>query len=159
MGRAPKPLAERFWPKVEKSGPIVQADLGSCWVWTGFCAKYNGYGKMHVDTEAGKRSFVAHRVSWTLHFGEIPDGKEVLHRCDNPPCVRPDHLLIGTHTDNMRDMSAKGRSAAAALTAGQVREIRAALARGERKSTVADRFGTSRQNMTSIANGSSWRWV
>ncbi len=147
-------MARRFWSKVDKSGPVVRSELGPCWVWTGFCAKYNGYGKLRVKNGA----LVAHRVSWELHFGAIPDGKKVLHRCDNPPCIRPDHLLIGTHEDNMRDMSVKGR-ASARLTADQVREIRAALARGEKKSALAARFGTSQQNMTSIAKGSSWRWV
>ena len=88
-------LADRLWNRVRKGS--------SCWTWTG--ATQHGYGYIG---ENGK-ILRTHRVSWTLHHGPIPDGLCVLHHCDNPPCVRPSHLFLGTHTDNMKDMVSKGR--------------------------------------------------
>lgn len=67
-----------------------------------------GYGSFTLDGSLGE-SVAAHRFSWELHFGEVPDGMYVLHKCDNPPCVRPDHLFLGTQSDNMYDMWDKGR--------------------------------------------------
>ncbi|MGW2169160.1 HNH endonuclease signature motif containing protein [Streptomyces sp. NPDC001705] len=93
---APRP--ELFWPK-------VQWTRDGCWEW-GASRHRNGYGQFHLP---GKRHALAHRASWLLLFGPIPDGLHVLHRCDNRPCVRPDHLFLGTRVDNMQDMAAKGR--------------------------------------------------
>lgn len=96
--------AERFWEKVQKSE--------SCWLWTAARTRA-GYGKMGVYDGLVNRTVETHRVSWEIHHGAIPDGLWVLHNCpdgDNPLCVRPDHLWLGTHTDNMRDMLAKGRA-------------------------------------------------
>lgn len=78
--------------------------------WVGDCLVYpptkrDGYGRIRVD---GK-SWLAHRFSWVLANGPIPEGMYVCHRCDNPPCINPEHLFLGTQTDNMRDMAAKGR--------------------------------------------------
>ena len=93
--RAPKPLDFGFWEKVDKHAE------GGCWVWTGTRQVF-GYG-------ISLRYRLAHRVSWEIANGPIPDGLWVLHRCDNPPCVNPAHLFLGTQTENMRDMTAKGR--------------------------------------------------
>jgi hypothetical protein len=87
---------DRFWSKVDKSG--------ECWLWTKAHMK-NGYG----ETFANGHVLYTHRVAYELTYGSVPDGLFVCHRCDNPGCVRPDHLFAGTHTDNMRDMIAKGR--------------------------------------------------
>lgn len=95
---APRPAEERFWSKVSKSD--------GCWTWTGH-SNARGYGQVSDDA---RRLQYAHRFSWALHHGPIPDGLLVMHVCDNPPCVRPDHLTLGTHEDNMRDMVSKGRS-------------------------------------------------
>ena len=89
-------LTARFWPKVDKSG--------ACWLWT--AAARNGYGQLRV----GARIIQSHRVSWELHHGPIPEGLHVLHTCDNPSCVNPDHLWLGTHGENMADRDAKGRN-------------------------------------------------
>jgi hypothetical protein len=87
---------ERFWDKVDRSG--------DCWVWTG-ARRGKGYGDFWY---AGK-SVAAHRFSYELHVGPIADGLLTCHHCDNRRCVRPNHLFLGTHTDNMRDAKAKGR--------------------------------------------------
>lgn len=93
-----QPELERFWDKVKKTD--------SCWIWIGAKAN-NGYGALH---RSGNHSKIirAHRLSWEVHFGPIPEGLEVLHRCDNPPCVRPDHLHLGTQADNHKDRVAHG---------------------------------------------------
>ena len=93
------PLVDRFWARVEKTA--------TCWNWTG-ARLPKGYGMI------GARSWrdgwqCAHRVSWELHFGAIPDGLHCLHRCDNPPCVNPAHLWLGTNADNAADRDSKGR--------------------------------------------------
>lgn len=75
-----------------------------CWLWTGYCDS-KGYGIAGFKGKARK----AHRVSFELTFGPIPAGAHVLHSCDNPPCVNPHHLHLGTHTDNMREKVARGR--------------------------------------------------
>lgn len=91
-----QPLRVRFWSKVKKSD--------QCWEWQGANVP-KGYG---IIGKNGRNQY-AHRVSWELHKGIIPKGLLVCHHCDNPKCVRPDHLFVGTHQDNLRDMSRKGR--------------------------------------------------
>lgn len=97
-------LAKRFWAKVDRNGPVLLAELGPCWVWTAADIE-TGYGLLKV---AGKLAY-AHRTSWILEHGEIPPGLCVLHRCDNPPCVRPAHLFLGRKKDNTTDARRKGR--------------------------------------------------
>lgn len=92
-----KSTADRFWAKVNKTN--------TCWNWTAVVK--GGYGDFFVSTERGRSA--AHRFSYEQAHGQIPPGMKVCHRCDNMLCVRPDHLFLGTQSDNIRDMYAKGR--------------------------------------------------
>lgn len=152
-GRNRVPLEERFWEKVKKS------DHG-CWEWT--ACKVFGYGKIGLGS--GNGSAQAHRVSWEIHFGPIPNGLHVCHRCDNPGCVRPDHLFLGTAADNMRDMTTKGRRALgpkmrSPLTAEAVSEIVSRVRAGEEQKRLATEYGVSRATVCRIANGLRWAHV
>jgi len=95
---------QRFWFKVEKTD-----DGDGCWLWTGFRNR-GGYGLIGI-CEGGKTvaSISASRQAWIFTHGPIPDGLQVCHHCDNPPCVRPDHLFLGTGKQNIQDAVSKGR--------------------------------------------------
>ncbi len=95
----------RFWDKVNKDGPIHPLLKTKCWLWTGSTFK-SGYGQFCIHPKNVK----AHRYSWELYTGVVPDYC-VLHRCDNPICVNPEHLFLGTHKDNSDDMKSKDRQA------------------------------------------------
>lgn len=105
-----------------------------------------GYGRFMIE----RREELAHRAAWMLHVGEIPAGMLVLHSCDNPPCVRPDHLFLGTHAVNTADMMRKGRCKTTKLTDEQVREIRALRAAGIRLRVIAERFRVATSTVSDI---------
>ncbi len=94
---------ERFWKKVNFDGR-AHPTLGCCWEWTA-STYHTGYGKFRI----GDSESAAHRVAWMLVFGEIPEGKMVLHKCDNRKCIRPSHLFLGNALINLHDAIAKGR--------------------------------------------------
>lgn len=147
---------ERFWSKSRRGGP------GECWVWTA-ALDDGGYG---VFGMCHSKVISAHRFAYLLERGPIRDGLNVLHRCDNRPCVNPDHLFLGTQADNMRDMAQKGRGGKAKargaqhwnarLTADDVRAIRAYPA-GAMAREIAERFGVSRMTVIAIRNGRLWK--
>jgi len=156
--RKHRPVAERFWDKVEKTE--------SCWLWRG--SKTNkGYGEMNTggDHSRNQNEFV-HRLSWVLHFGPIPDGLNVLHHCDTPLCVRPDHLFLGTQADNMHDCKVKGRARGpsfkgeehpmAKLTVQDVREIRGSA---QSCRVMAARFNVVYTHISSIRRRKTWRHI
>lgn len=149
-GPKPKPLADRFWPKVAKAGP------DDCWLW---CAGKNrdGYGNFSLS---GGHSALAHRASWFLAHGTWPD-LQVLHRCDTPCCVNPAHLFLGTQQENMQDMFKKGRDSRgerhpiSKLSDEQVTAIRIAVTK--KTKDLAIQFGISESQVLRIRNGTSWR--
>lgn len=152
-------ITERFWPYVNKTD--------ACWLWTGG-TRGHGYGQMHHSWNGGaKKNIAAHRASWEIHNGPIPAGLQVLHRCDVPLCVNPEHLFLGTRKDNMIDMTAKRRRVGpsgerhhnAKLTEADVREIRRLFAAGAACRALARRYGLSRNTMTNVVRGETWKHV
>lgn len=116
------PTKHRFWRGVDKSGPIHPGLKTRCWLWTAFTDRR--YGKIIAFGEQ-----FAHRVSWVIHFGPVPNGLCVLHHCDNPSCVNPKHLFLGTQQDNMTDMNIKGRHSKGETHGSKTRPEK--VARGE----------------------------
>ncbi len=155
-----RPVEERFWEKVNKTE--------SCWLWTGATCN-GGYGYFAI-MKPKKHCVVAHRFAWELVIGPITEeGIEVCHNCptgDNPLCVRPDHMFLGTQKDNLVDAVDKGRmdsgenSYQAKLTNDQVRAIRAEYALGNRtQRSFAIQYGVCFQTMNNLLRGRIWRRV
>jgi ribosome-binding protein aMBF1 (putative translation factor) len=156
-GVAKVSLSERFWSKVDK-----RTD-NECWLWTG--ATYvQGYG--YLAGTRGEKQFKAHRLSYELNKGRIPEGMDVCHECDNPPCVNPTHLWLGTRGDNNRDRSNKGRgrenrqwgadNPRAKITIKEVNEIREMVARGVSQTAVAAEFDIKQPQVSRIIRGIAW---
>lgn len=129
----------------------------SCWEIQGCGVGPNGYGQ--IDLGGGKRAYT-HRLAWELANGRaVPAGLRVLHSCDNPRCVNPAHLSIGTQRDNIRDSIRKGRFncfGRQKLNADQVREIRVLAKAGVRQRDLARRFGVAAHTVSGIVNGTAW---
>lgn len=143
----------RFWSRVER-GP-------RCWLWRGSVTGSLGYGQFGLMTAGAhpvQKNVYAHRLAWALSHGPIPGGQHVLHSCDVPRCVNPEHLFLGTQKSNMEDAARKGRLHAARpgkqkLTSTQVADIRTAAARGERQIDLARAFGVSESCISQIVKG------
>jgi len=142
---------ERFWQKVHKTD--------RCWLWIG--GKFgSGYGAFN---DRNRKPQGAHRISWLFHFGEIPSGLLVCHHCDNPICVRPDHLFVGTEKDNQVDRVRKGRGGIgerngnSKLTTEKVKLMRQKLAAGATTTMVAKEFGVSQEMASYIRLNRYWK--
>jgi hypothetical protein len=142
--------------------------ISHCWEWRG--SKRNGYGRMIVGsrTDGTRKSVSTHRVSYEIVYGEIPAGMEVCHKCDNPSCVNPNHLFIGTRQDNIDDRERKGRNVVltgeeqkrSKLTKKAVKDARWERAyKGTSYQKLADRYGVSKKTMMSAINGVTWKCV
>jgi hypothetical protein len=151
-----RPVQERFWEKVHKS-----TDPSDCWTWLAG-RNHWGYGTFGIN----RHSFLAHRVAWEMKNGPIPLGVCVLHRCDNRPCLNPDHLFLGTQTENVRDMDEKGRrkpprgerNASSRLKASDIPEIRLLYGKLSGPKT-GERFGVSSSTIYKVWHGEKWQWV
>lgn len=164
--RVDGPIEYRFWAKLNKNGPPHPDYDEPCWVWGSGC-----YGVLVVG-RCGKKKVYAHRYSWEIHNGEIPDGLCVLHGCDNPGCCNPSHLFLGTRKDNNEDRHAKGRSGdhrgslngRVKLTEKDVRQIKRLYpsVKGQGKGGyryLARRFGVSPAAIRFIIIGRNWSHV
>lgn len=158
MGVRTRTREERFWEKVDEGAP------DECWEWTARRHK-QGYGLLSEWDGSRRSRLLAHRVSWEIANGPIPAGLCVLHRCDNPPCVNPRHLFLGTQVDNNLDRHLKGRTACgenaprARLSAEDVREIRRRCSAGESRQAVGKEFGICHRHVGSIVRRELWRSV
>lgn len=150
---------DKFWSSVAKGA--------GCWEWQGAKLPRSGYG-VAINTKIERRyvTIYAHRMSYELHIGPIPSGLYVCHHCDNPACVRPDHLFLGTPQDNMRDRDAKQRQSCgtryphAKLTDDIVRSMRKRYAAGEvNQRQLSVELGVSGPSISRTLAGKSWKHV
>ncbi len=151
MAYKARPVTDRFWEKVKKTT--------DCWIWTAAAQPF-GYGKFVV--KKGSSPVGAHRLSYEMEIGPIPEGMQVLHRCDNPACVKPDHLFLGTQADNIRDMRGKGRwkykardqsgerNPNSILTNAEVAAMLQDLSNGGRPVSVARKYGIQYRTLWAI---------
>lgn len=138
-GRTVPKIEDRFWPCVEKSE--------RCWEWQG-TKTAAGYGVVHWHS---KRLY-AHRVSYELHYGKISPKDHILHRCDNPGCVNPGHLFLGTPLANTHDAIKKGRLPGTCLSGGDVEMIRKLFAMGSSQAEITRAFRVHQSTISRIVN-------
>ncbi len=148
---------DRFWNKVDTR------DKEECWNWQGAIQAIQSKGYGSVGISKGKTA-LTHRVAYEISTGEIPKGKMVLHKCDNRGCVNPNHLYLGTHQDNMKDMVERDRQARgerngrSRLTNEDVKNIRRNYGTGNHtQKQVADQFGVSISSIRKILSEEYWK--
>ena len=145
---------QRFWSK-------VQPEASGCWTWTA-ARSPRGYGRFGWAMNDVR---MAHRVAWELLYGPIPPGLFACHSCDNPPCVRPSHIFIGSNQDNVNDKVSKGRQSRGEthgrhkLSEADARYIKSAVAFGVEQRALADQFGVSQAIVSLIVRGKKWTWL
>jgi hypothetical protein len=147
-------VLHRFFSKVKKTH--------SCWEWKS-SINNKGYGQFHLD---GK-TVLASRLSWKIHYGEFPEGFFVLHKCDNPRCVRPDHLFLGNALENTLDAISKNRLKNPPLHLGEFQHLSKLSEEKVRKirsskktiSSLASEFGVSFQTVWKVSKRLTWRHV
>jgi hypothetical protein len=150
--RRTKPPSQRFWSYVNKG------DEEKCWLWKGDCDS-KGYGRIGFGGHSGPK-ISAHRLSWTIHNGVIPEELCVLHKCDTPLCVNPNHLFLGTQADNCADMARKGRQPNPRLKEKQVLEIRELYKQGGiTQEKLSKRYGVCPANISFIVNNIKWKHI
>lgn len=145
---------------------IKRKVVNDCWVWTGPTNK-NGYGFISWGQKGYKKKRVVPRIAYTIWKGEIPDKMSVMHSCDNPLCFNPDHLLIGTHYENMQDRNRKGRNnpkfgsntKASKLIEENIIAIRNMRAEGKKLKYIAEIFNVSDANISDICKRKTWKHV
>jgi hypothetical protein len=138
-GKTPLNINDQFWPYIEKTE--------ACWIWRGTrtAARYG------IISRRGERIY-AHRLSYELHYGKIPPNRHILHECDNPSCVNPKHLFLGTPLTNTHDAIKKGRKPGGCLTDKDVEEIRELARSGISQSEIARFFGVCQPHINRIIN-------
>jgi hypothetical protein len=155
INRKHAPRRYTHWQKLKFHGwteVLRVPELGECW--ESRAPEKGPY--RYVSSRAVPLS--AHRVSYEHHKGPIPEGMLVRHRCDNPPCVNPEHLEVGTPLENMMDAVQRNRHAHT-LSEAQVREIKAKLADNHQMKPLAREYGVTRSTIRKIARGETWKWV
>jgi hypothetical protein len=161
ISQASPSFAKRFWAKVHKTD--------GCWLWTGARLQFKkrwSYGSIGLGPR-GAGTIPAHRASWEMVHGPVPDGLCVLHKCDNQACVRPDHLFVGTQLTNVRDMEAKGRGRkahgeshyASKLSEDAVAQIRQKYADGMAGPALGREYGVSHTLIYAIVKRVVWAHV
>jgi hypothetical protein len=142
-------IIERFWSKVEVRGE------DECWEWQG-ARNSDGYGNMAISKGKWDKG---HRISYLLHYGDIPNGQCVCHTCDNRSCCNPRHLWLGTHLENMDDMTRKKRAWGTKLNEEDVRQMRVLVENGLSQVEVGEMFSISHAQVNRIINRKCWKLV
>ena len=147
------PWPERFWNKVDKNGPVIRPELGPCWIWVGTLIR-GGYGMVrHPETH---KMVPAHRTAFEIENGRMDKKFDCCHKCDNPPCVRPNHLFAGTGFDNLRDAVSKERHSHK-LNWVKVRAIRWLQELGLSQIEIAPIFGVDKSMISRVVTRQSWQ--
>ena len=143
-------ILDRFWAKVKKSD--------GCWEWTAY-KNEKGYGRFLWPKSGHRSMMMAHRFSYIVHYGAFDESLFILHKCDNPSCVNPEHLFTGTHQDNVRDMLEKGRDTQRKLTESDVIKIRGLAENGTPSLEISRMYNIDKAHAWAVTRGKSWPLV